>query len=298
MTRIATFAAQQMTLQNNLSSQSRVQEGRIALSSGKQAQTHDGIASDVRRLQSLSTRFQANEAFTSNISRTELRLQEKENVVSNLQEIATSFRNTLVGAANANNFESAQIENIASRLRDQVVSLLNTELEGRHLFSGSATDTPPIDPTEIASADPEDYFQGNNQQLSVRVDRGVEVQFGVTADPTVATGFDDLIQSLNTIAEAVPVTAADVDAALGLATEAIPRIADTQADIGSTLDVIQRTRERLLDSNVEVGGAISTIEDVDITEVMTRLSLEQTALDTSFAVTSRLAQTTLLNFLR
>lgn len=298
MTRIATFAAQQMTLQNNLASQSRIQEGRIALSSGKEAQTHDGIASDVRRLQSLNTRFQANEAFTSNIQRTELRLQEMESVVSNLQDIATSFRTTLVGAANGNNFETAQIEEIAGRLRDQVVSLLNTELEGRHLFSGSATDTPPIDAAQIASATPADYFQGNNQELSVRVDRGVEVQFGVTADPSLNTGFNDLIQSLNTIAEAAPLTEADVQTALGLATDAVPQLADTQADIGSTLDVIQRTRERLLDSNVEVGGAISTIEDVDITEVMTRLSLEQTALDTSFAVTSRLAQTSLLNFLR
>jgi flagellar hook-associated protein 3 FlgL len=298
MSRIATFAAQQVTLQNNLSSQSRIQEGRIALSSGKQAETHDGIASDVRRLQSLSTRFQANEAFTNNIQRTELRLQEQENVVSNLQEIATSFRTTLVGAANGSNFESAQIENIASRLRDQVVSLLNTELEGRHLFSGSATDTPPIDPAQIASATPADYFQGNNQELSVRVDRGVEVQFGVTADPAAQTGFDDLIQSLNLIAENNPVSEANVQTALGLVTDAVPQIADTQADIGSTLDVIQRTRERLLDSNVEVGGAISNIEDVDITQVMTRLSLEQTALDTSFAVTSRLSQTSLLNFLR
>ena len=87
---------------------------------------------------------------------------------------------------------------------------------------------------------------------------------------------------------------------LGLAGEtgSIARLADTRSEIGSARSVLDRTSERLADTQVNVEGQISDVEDVDITRVMTEISQERVTLESSYAVTARMARTSLLNFIQ
>lgn len=296
MTRIGTFAANNLALQKNLEAQARIQEGRIQIASGKKSQAFSGIAqnSDARRLEGLRTEHSANAAFTRSIQRTELRLQEMESSVGQLQDIASRFQTFTLQAVSGDNVAKSNIEDIAGQFREEVASLLNTELEGRFLFGGSRTDVAPVDKDNIDG----DYYRGNADVLSVRADTSVTIEYGVTADPNAETGFDDLIQALNVVADANPATDADLDQALDDTRTAIERLADTRSGIGTSQEILERTRERLEDKQVEVEGGISDVENVDITKVMTRLSQDQTSLEASFAVTARLNGISLLNFLR
>ncbi|MDZ7714104.1 MAG: flagellin [Rhodovibrio sp.] len=79
---------------------------------------------------------------------------------------------------------------------------------------------------------------------------------------------------------------------------AIKRLADTHADIGSSQDILQRVRERLEDTRLNVEQGITDIENVDIAKAMTELSGHRTTLESSYAVTARMSQLSLLNFLR
>jgi len=79
---------------------------------------------------------------------------------------------------------------------------------------------------------------------------------------------------------------------------AIKRLADTHADIGSSQDILQRVRERLEDTRLNVEQGITDIEDVDVAKAMTELSGHRTTLESSYAVTARMSQLSLLNFLR
>lgn len=94
------------------------------------------------------------------------------------------------------------------------------------------------------------------------------------------------------------VTAGPFAAASDRATSgAIQELADTKSGIGSSLATLGNTLTRLEDNLVDVEAGISEIENVDLTRAMTLLAQEQTTLESSFAVTARLAQTSILNFL-
>jgi flagellar hook-associated protein 3 FlgL len=79
---------------------------------------------------------------------------------------------------------------------------------------------------------------------------------------------------------------------------AIKRLADTHADIGSSQDILQRVRERLEDTRLNVEQGITDIENVDVAKAMTELSGHRTTLESSYAVTARMSQLSLLNFIR
>lgn len=306
MTRISSFAASQFTLQKNLAAQARAAELRIQIASGKKSQVYGGIAGDVRRLEGAETTHAANKSFLRSIERTDLRLKEMEAAVSGLQDIATRFRTDLISAANGDNADSLDLGSIASRLRDEVEGLVNTELDGRFLFAGSATDTRPVDFSDgtggsltLAQIQAGQYYQGNSDQLSMRADESLTVDYGLTADPSQQAGFHGLITALSEVI-ATPTSQTVIDNALGKLSGqngAISRLADSRAQIGSTRELLGAVQQRLSDTQVDVEKEISDIEDVDLTRAATELSEQQTTLESSFAVTARLARTSLLNFI-
>jgi flagellar hook-associated protein 3 FlgL len=304
MTSIGSYAQNQFVLRNNTDAQARVQDYRIQVSTGFKAQRYDGIAGDSRRLEGLEQQHAQNKAFTKNIERTELRLNTMESSIEGLQGIAKDFRTTLLSAANAENLESLDLTKIASDLRDQAVALVNTEVEGRFLFSGSDTRTAPVGTDATSAPLTSDlYYQGNTDTLSVRADKGVTLDYGITAAPGEDNGIEELLTALTQVMGG-SVTQDDVTAALDSLTGetnatggAIAKLADTRAQIGSSLDLMEGIRTRQQDNQVDVEAGISDIEDVDVSLAMTLLAEQQTTLETSYAVTARLARTSLLNFL-
>ena len=308
MTSIASYAQNQFVLRNNLEAQDRVQDYRIQVSTGYKAQRYDGVAADTRRLESLEQQHSANAAFTKNIERTELRLQTMESSIEGLQEIAKDFRTTLISAGNAENLKSLDLGKIAGDLREQAVALVNAEVEGRHLFSGSATRTPPVSTdatgTALTSVGTDDlYFHGNDDTLAVRADSGVTLDYGITAAPGTDNGIQELLTALTSVMASPDDIDSVNDAIDALSGEtnangsAIAKLADTRAQIGSSLDLMEGIRTRLGDNQVDVEDGISEIEDVDVSRAMTLLAEQQTTLETSYAVTARLGRTSLLNFL-
>jgi flagellar hook-associated protein 3 FlgL len=310
MIRIGSFAAQNLTLAKNMETQARLHEKHLQVSTGLKSQDYQGIAHETRRLEGLETKHARLDSYTKAIDRTDQRMAEMENAVGQLQSIASDFRSLLLQAGSADNLAQSQIQNDAEQMLKQAASILNTDYEGRYLFAGSATDQTPIDLTGLdfddgTANDIESgaYYDGNDQELSVQVDRDLKVYYGVTAEPGNDAGFDQLIQSLGQIARsAAPLTGADIETALGrLSNEpagAIAQLADTRANLGSTRAVLETTRARLEETRINVEQGITEIEQVDLARAMTELSSHQNALESSYAVTARMARLSLLNFLR
>jgi len=414
MTEISGFAANRFVLQNQLETESRVQNLRIQASSGKKSQAYDGISNDVRRLQGLESDFAANEAFQRNVDRTELRLQDMESSVDTLTDVASRFRTQLLSAANdGGNLDSIDLGKIAKTFRDEAVGVLNTELGGRFLFSGSATNTKPIDFNNTANfqdVKAGKYYQGNDEILSARIKETTTLDYGVTADPTNETGTHKLFtalqrvienpssekaveqsirdisggeadvsldyntsdpsanldtadggnlsgaltlniedrtgsvidtinvntstNSLNDVANTITSNTNGVSARVanqggdpkleifsdggtprvetsgGFSTAAagktldqrvdgaIDELSDTRSAIGSTRGLLETTKSQLDTSQTQLNNSISDVEDVNLTRTMTLLAQNRTSLEASFAITARLQQTSLLNFLR
>jgi len=216
---IGSFAASRLALQNTLDVQTRAEEARIQLSTGKAARTFDGIAEDTRRLQDLETDRAANKAFQNNVEQAQLRLNETENTINDLESISSRFQQQLVAANTDTNPDRLAIQNTAENFREEIESLLNTDIAGRHLFSGSAVDREAADVIgeSLASVASGEHFQGNDDAVEVRARETLDVQSNITADPTQRNGIQELLTAVTRVAEADASNQSELDGAIDAA---------------------------------------------------------------------------------
>ncbi len=145
MTRVATFALQQLTLFHTLNTQSRTADQGVQLASGNKSQTYSGISQDALRLVSLETRRAEISQFTRNIGTAEQRLSLMDVTMTSVEDLALELRDTLERTLQQPNSSGGNLKQIAANIRDAVAGLLNTRSGDSYVFSGTRGDRPPID---------------------------------------------------------------------------------------------------------------------------------------------------------
>ena len=133
-------------------------------------------------------------------------------------------------------------------------------------------------------------------RLSVRADLGVELDYGVTAD---AAPFAQLIGALGQARAAhladdrpgIAAAAAAVEAALG-------GVAGLRAGVGITAERLESVTEGQRSAVLYLDEVTSSIEDVDLAAVLTRIASDQAGLEAAYTVTGRLASLSLADYLR
>ena len=144
MTRIGTFAQQQLTLFRSLNTQARIFESQTQVASGKRSQEFSGIARDVNRLVTIRGELNRVDQFKQNIITVDKRLQLMEFTLNQVETVARDFRTTLNASLNGDTADLLNLPAEAAGLRDQIVDLLNTRDDTRYLFAGGKVDTRPV----------------------------------------------------------------------------------------------------------------------------------------------------------
>jgi flagellar hook-associated protein 3 FlgL len=288
-----------MTLSNILEAQKRLQEGQIQVATGAKSLSYSGIAKDSGRLvslQGLESRFAQ---FSKNNSVIEGRLNRMEQSVSTIFDAMSEVRALLIQRVNATAGDDVPLAAVAGNLLDVVAGQLNVKENGRFLFAGTRTTTPPVPvpvPDPALFGTPEaNYYQGDSIVLSARIDDSITIDYGITAD---RAPFQDAIAALKAAIQGdVTADSTLLDRALQLSEQAVESIAGVRAEIGSDLDTITRANQRNGDFLVFVEGTISDIVNVDVPTVVTQLASDQVILEASFITLARVGSLSLANYL-
>lgn len=302
-TRVANLAQYQRNITYILDTESRLNTAQIQLSSGQKSTTYSGIASDVRRLVNVQDSYVQSKQYTSSNNLVDQRLQITESSVSQIFDVLTSYKTLLVNGLNASNSADLAMPTQAQSMLNEVASLLNVQDDGRYLFSGSRTDTPPVDQSGLpvaytipsASGDAIGYYKGDNTQLSVQADVNFTVNYGINANEP---GFEEAIRALHEVIIGTPNDKTTMEDALGIVTQALNDVSDIRTKIGAARSALQNVNSRLDQYQLYSEKTISDLQNVDITETITRMNQDQTAIQASFMTLSRLSQLTLTNFLK
>lgn len=324
MTRISDLALHQLTLAQTLGTQKRVADLQIQVSSGLRAQRYTGIASDAHRLVSLQASQSRTAQYVKSNQIVDSRLTAMENNVSQVFDSATQFRTLLLNALNNSNGDDLQIAAEAGNFRQQVANLLNVQVDGRYLFAGSRTDVKPVEldgwsppPNlippltlplpQVAS----DYYQGDAVQHTAEVDADLTVTYGITADEDAFEYVLRAMQYVETAGappnrDALESALALVNTALGTETPNAARgaapiqrdLADLRSLIGTSRRAIEEANTRHEEFTLHLEQNIGDIQSVDVAKALTELSSQQTQLEASYTMLSRLSQLSLLNFLK
>ena len=139
------------------------------------------------------------------------------------------------------------------------------------------------------------------ERVVALIDEGVTLNYGVQANDAA---FTDLMRGLTMLAAVDVSQISDPDAYAAYVTEAVDAIsvgiggvlaAETQ--LGAQQKLVEDTSTALEDVNDIYNSRILALEAVDPYEAATRLSQLETQLQSSYAVTARLMNLSLLNFL-
>lgn len=175
-------------------------------------------------------------------------------------------------------------------LRDQIVTLANTEVRGRHIFAGSEVTSAPF----LLEGDSITY-RGNSTVNTISVDSGLEVQMNYAGDAVLNPVFA-AIDSLLTALDANDIEGAQ--AALSQVSPALSDLSRVRAQIGSNMGMLENMQARLESRETSVTEQRSRIEDADLVRAAVQLKQTQTALDaTMTAAGSVLTQSNLFDIL-
>lgn len=305
MSRVSDYGQSQLTLYYLANTQKRLFETQNSISTGKVAPNFAGIGADSSRYVNLQASLSRVDQYLKNGQIVDQRLAQMETINGQVFDIASKFKTLLVNGLNANQAVDLDLNQKATDLLNQVSGLLNSRLDGRYLFSGSATDTAPVDmnapgfltpPGVYPGTADTGYYQGNTTKLSARLDESFDLSYGVTADNA---GYEQLIRALRLAADAtlVPQDQNRIEEALRVVNLAIQDIPNISGQIGSARAAIESIGSKHTDFKQFADKAIGDLANVDVARAVTLLTEDQTTLEASYQVVARLTQLSLANFL-
>jgi flagellar hook-associated protein 3 FlgL len=278
--------------------QARTRAAESAIASGQAATRYAAIADEAGTLLRARDAQALKSGYLEQAKQVGQRIETMDAAMDGLVGIAQRARAALVQRLDGASGKDMPLATELEGMLADVAAKLNTKLGSEHLFAGSRTDTAPValPATPITAADPTLYYQGDAVRLGARIDEGVEIAWGVTADDPAFAG---LIASLG---QAAAAHAADdrsgLEAALAGLDQALDGMIDLRSAIGAQAARTEAAAEAHEAGIDYLGGIVSGIADADVPTVMARLAQDQASLEATYAVTGRLASLSLADYLR
>ena len=308
--RVATASQTAYFLNQIQSAGSALDKTQEQIASGNNADTYAGFGDKTQVLTATMSANARNTAYTdaTKLAVTQTDLQDTQ--LTSLSSLALTLKKAVSDAV-ANN-DATTLMSQAQSIFDQANAILNSkDANGDYIYSGGKTDVAPVTVSSLASLQAlpavSGAFANGNLTKSVQVADGVTVDYGLGAS-NVATG---LMQALKDIADFDATGAGNFNAASSLTsaqnnflTGAISQVNTVSANLNATTAANGYVYNRLTDAqgqqtsmNTLYKGFVSDIQDTNMAQAATQLSLNQTQLQAALQVTAGLHKLTLLNYL-
>lgn len=287
--------------------QSSLSKTQEQLSTGKQItkpSDEPDKASLVTRLESEMAR---QKSYQDTLASVEIKLSSQETALRNVSDVMYRIKELTV-QANSDTMGKLDRQSIAveiESLRDQVLSLANTQdTSGNYVFAGSRVTQPAFAANARGVID----YQGDQSRMQVAV--GDNRRMNVNrpgSDAFTRVARDDgkggkvgvgFFQALSDLANAV--RGSDrVNMQRGIQEmDALQQgVSDATAQIGSDLNVVDAQKNVLDEVTLRLKTTLSSVQDLDYTEAITRMNKDQLALEAAQSTFAKIAKLTLFNYI-
>ncbi|UXZ59389.1 flagellin N-terminal helical domain-containing protein [Curtobacterium sp. Arg-1] len=215
-----------------------------------------------------------------------------DSALSSVYGVLNNVRDLTVQAANSGTMSETNRDAFVTQFRSLKADLearANTTYGTRSVFAGSATAAAAHDPATGWAASGTDVSRRIGDGTTVRVDTTGTAVFG-SGDDSVFAVIDSIVSDLQ---NGVNVNARinDVDGALGT-------VRGAQADVGVRHAAALAAQDSLKSATVSLESRRAGIEDVDLAKAVLDLQVQQTNYQAALAVTAKVLQPTLMDYLR
>ncbi len=221
---------------------------------------------------------------------TDSSLGEMSQVLDEAKALAVQGTNGTQDAASRKTL-AASVDSLLTRMID----LGNTVHDGRYLFAGTATTqtAPPF--ARNATDDGVDY-RGTLDNFEVAIGPTSKVQVNQDGYTLFGTDtFKSLIEIRDALKANDPATLNSKITGLDTVHD---RLNGLQGAMGGRQQRLELAQSQLENTKVYLGELVSKAEDVDMTEVISKMNLTQVALQAGLQAGAKVMQTSLIDFLR
>jgi flagellar hook-associated protein 3 FlgL len=225
-------------------------------------------------------------------------LAASESAMSQVQDVISEAKTLCVQMANSgvDASERRSAAETVQNLLEELVSLANTEVNGRYIFAGFETDTAPFS----LESDNSVTYHGDNNAFTVKIGKDATVQVGSDGEAVFGTlgqpddvfrAFDDLKTALeNNDISGIQAGMSDLDSRFD-------HVASKISDIGSKMLRMEMKENIFQDLDLTNTERLSTIEDADITEAILDLQAKELAYQAALSSASKVLQMSLLDYM-
>ena len=305
--RIATNTQAQYLLSQIMNANSALDTTQAQVASGKVSTNYVGIGDKTAALEAARAAAARADAYATNTQLAVTQTDLQDTQLTSLSGLAKQLKQAITSAAG--NSDGTNLVATANDIFQQASAILNsTDSNGSYIYGGGQGDTKPFTATslsDLASGSVSSFFQNGTQKKSVMVGDGQSVQVGVLASDIGS----QLMSALLNLANADS-SSGSLDGSLtstqtaNLTDNVLPSATTAYTDLNTATAVNGDAYNRLGDAvtnqqslSTLYKGFVSDIEDVDMTQAVTKLNQNQVALQAALEVTAKLGQLSLLNYL-
>lgn len=207
-------------------------------------------------------------------------------LIQRANELAVAGANASLGAS-----ERQAMAQEVGQLIESTAQDAGVKFEGNYVFSGFKVTTPPY---TVTGAGTVGAYQGDHGVVIARIGQSASMQVSVAGDAVFQPVLDALAQlktDLQTGNAVQQTTITQIQSALD-------NLLAYRSQVGARanrLDQAKTSQESLVTSNQAL---LSQLEDADMPSVITELTKRQTTYQATLAVTAKVMQTSLIDYLR
>jgi len=180
-------------------------------------------------------------------------------------------------------------------IQSQLVSLANTSYQGRYVFAGTTTNTPPfvVDNTVASGV----RYAGNSGVNQVSIGSGYKLAVNLPGSQLFSAAGNDVFLAINTLIQALQ-TNTGIDTAVSGVGAASSYLSAQRVFYGNALNQSQSQTTYLNTAKLQISQQENTLGGADLAAAATNVS--QAAIDTqaTLAAISKLSQNNLFDYLK
>lgn len=221
---------------------------------------------------------------------TETSISSAQNIVTRIKEISISALNDTVSSE-----ERTKMAKEVEQLYKQVLQIANTQVNGRYIFSGFNGNTLAYssDGTYNGTTSPDGY-------IKIEIDPGSTIAINLPGYKVFGTSSygTDIMGTLNNVKTALEnndtTTLSSLMSDIDLSMD---QLSNARAEVGAKINRLETAKDYWGKIKLDLNTYRSDIEEVDITKVITDLSIQYNVLEMTRYSASQILSQSLLDFL-
>lgn len=267
------------------------------LSSGLKIQTPSDDPAGAAALVEVQADDAATQQFLTDINALQTRMQAAD---SALNSVNTALRRALALAVEGANgtlsdSDRSAIANELSGIKDQLLELSNSSLQGEYLFGGTAVTTKPyLKDTNVPSGI---SYQGNSQSNEVEIGQNYWIGTNVPGTSIFGDGTNGVFKAMSDVISAIQ-NNSGVDSAVSGIHDMVSQISTARVQYGNAMNQLSSGENILNSVHIQLQQQIESISAADITQAASSLVSAETSRNALLDVIAKSNGLSLFDYLR